>query len=106
MVQNDERQKDCCTKGTESIYRTTAKMVSHPAGHDLAQNHGDIGANHVAGHRLEVKMQFLFQVGRHPVAHTVVTKLEETSGQRPEDEHATIRRVAEDLLHGAFFGHL
>src|SRR5690606_3757847 len=102
VEQNDHRQEDCRTNGTEGVYGAATELVRSHAGQDLAEDHRCVGADKVGGHGLEVHAHFGLQVCRHPVVNAVIAELQEACCQAPEDEHTASLSIAEDHLVGAF----
>ncbi|MNL52301.1 hypothetical protein D3C87_1754640 [compost metagenome] len=98
MEQHDHRQEYRGPQGAKGEHGTPPDTVSRQARQDFAEDHRGVGADHVAGHGLEVHAQFAFQVRRHPVVHTVVTELQKAGSQGPEDKHPAGLRITEDQL--------
>ncbi|CRN89302.1 hypothetical protein PAERUG_P7_London_17_VIM_2_06_09_05632 [Pseudomonas aeruginosa] len=95
MVEHDQRHEGGAADGPGGEGQAPAEEIGADAGGDLAEDHRAVGADHVAGHRLEVHPQLALQVGRHPVVGAVVAEQQEAGGEAPEQEHAARFRIAQ-----------
>ena len=95
MVEHDQRHEGGAADGPGGEGQAPAEEIGADTGGDLAEDHRAVGADHVAGHRLEVHPQLALQVGRHPVVGAVVAEQQEAGGEAPEQEHAARFRIAQ-----------